>query len=59
MSCAANVGQIVELQATSFGCRARIDWMEDEQPYYPPLVNDKAAYGFAMDVGQECALEFN
>ena len=46
------LGQMVELQAAAFGCKADIDWVEDTQPYYPPLVNDKHAYQFAVDVGQ-------
>ena len=45
--------QIVDLQARSFGCKAEIDWMEAQQPYYPPLVNDEAAYHFAVNVGQQ------
>ena len=47
-----HVWQVVSQQSASFGCKAEIDWVEDRQPYYPPLINDEAAYQFAVGVGQ-------
>ncbi len=38
--------------ARSLQCSAEIDWLEDTEKYYPPTVNDKAAYKFAVEVGQ-------
>mmetsp|Transcript_1918 Transcript_1918/g.2843 ORF Transcript_1918/g.2843 Transcript_1918/m.2843 type:complete len:498 (-) Transcript_1918:198-1691(-) len=29
-----------QLVARALGCEAQVDWREDEQPYYPPTVND-------------------
>ena len=36
--------------AAGFGCNGTVDWRLGEQPYYPPLVNDDGAAGFAWDV---------
>jgi len=38
--------------AQSFQCSAEIDWLEDTEKYYPPTVNDKGAYRFAVEVGK-------
>ena len=42
--------QVVEHQAASYGCSAKTDWHLDTNPYYPALVNDKAAHEFASSV---------
>jgi hypothetical protein len=44
--------QVAQGVARSFQCSAEIDWLEDTEKYYPPTVNDKAAYNFAVEVGQ-------
>ena len=44
--------QVAEGVAKSFQCSAEIDWLEDTEKYYPPTFNDKAAYKFAVEVGQ-------
>lgn len=36
--------------AAAFGCNATIDWRLEEQPYYPPTVNDGGAAAFARRV---------
>eukprot|EP01024_Parvocaulis_polyphysoides_P074613 TRINITY_DN9625_c0_g1_i1.p1 TRINITY_DN9625_c0_g1~~TRINITY_DN9625_c0_g1_i1.p1 ORF type:complete len:393 (+),score=55.74 TRINITY_DN9625_c0_g1_i1:459-1637(+) len=38
--------------ATSFGCEASIDWMQNSLPYYPPVINHPDAYSFAKQVSQ-------
>lgn len=42
--------ELAAAQAQAFGCTADVDWREEEQPYYPPTVNDAGAYAFAADV---------
>ncbi|KAG2490995.1 hypothetical protein HYH03_010667 [Edaphochlamys debaryana] len=37
--------------AAAYGCNATVDWRLDEQPYYPPTVNDEKAAAFAMQAG--------
>ncbi|GFR48947.1 hypothetical protein Agub_g10961, partial [Astrephomene gubernaculifera] len=34
--------------ASGYGCNATVDWRLDEQPYYPPTVNDERMANFAM-----------
>lgn len=36
--------------ASGYGCNATVDWRLDEQPYYPPTVNDERMAEFAMQV---------
>lgn len=38
--------------AAGFGCNGTVDWRLDHQPYYPPLVNDAGAAGFAWEVAE-------
>ncbi len=33
-----------------YGCTATVDWRLDEQPYYPPTVNDDGMAAFASQV---------
>jgi len=42
--------ELAAAQAQAYGCTADVDWREEEQPYYPPTVNDAGAYAFAADV---------
>lgn len=43
----------VAAQAASFGCASIVDWMEEDKPYYPPVVNDPEAAAFFSDVATE------
>ncbi len=47
---------MVKAQAQSHKCSATVDWLEKEEPYYPPTVNDRAMYNFAVDVGKRYIL---
>jgi IAA-amino acid hydrolase len=38
--------------AAGFGCNGTVDWRLDEQPYYPPVVNDDGAADFAWGVAE-------
>jgi amidohydrolase len=38
----ARVEEMAPLIVAGFGCNATVDWRLDEQPLYPPTVNDKA-----------------
>ncbi|KAK9829138.1 hypothetical protein WJX72_004097 [[Myrmecia] bisecta] len=51
MTLQKRVTEVIRAQAASFGCTADISWREEDQPYYPPTVNDKGAFEFAKDVG--------
>ncbi len=51
--CASQVAQGV---ATSFQCSAEVDWLEETEKYYPPTVNNKETYKFAMQVGRRWVL---
>lgn len=44
------VEDIVINQAKAMGCDGTVDWMEDDHPYYPPVVNDKEASDFVSVV---------
>lgn len=35
---------------SGYGCTATVDWRLDEQPYYPPTVNDDSMAAFASQV---------
>lgn len=43
--------EVIEHQALALGCTGEVDWLEHEQPYYPPTVNDPEAFSFAADIG--------
>jgi len=36
--------------ASAYGCTAQVDWMQETDPYYPPVVNDPRAAQFAASV---------
>ncbi|KAL6753953.1 hypothetical protein V8C86DRAFT_2714039 [Haematococcus lacustris] len=38
----SRVGSLSEGVAQGYGCSAEVDWRQDQQPYYPPTVNDAA-----------------
>jgi metal-dependent amidase/aminoacylase/carboxypeptidase family protein len=42
--------QVVANTAAAFGCEADVDWMQDKQPYYPPLINDVDAVELLREV---------
>eukprot|EP00955_Chlamydomonas_euryale_P070561 360783-Chlamydomonas_euryale.AAC.9 len=42
--------EVVKAQAMVFNCSGCVDFREDEEPYFPPLVNDKRTTDFAMYV---------
>lgn len=45
-----HVRQVVEAQARSYGCTGAVDWMDAQEPMYPPTVNDPGAYEFSKSV---------
>ena len=44
--------QVAQGVATSFQCSAEVDWLEETEKYYPPTVNNKETYKFAVEVGK-------
>ena len=42
--------QVVEAHAKSYGCTGAVDWLEAQEPMYPPTVNDPGAYEFSSGV---------
>ena len=42
--------QVAQGVAKSLQCSAEVDWLEDTEKYYPPTVNSKETYNFAMQV---------
>ncbi|KAJ9511326.1 hypothetical protein QJQ45_029740 [Haematococcus lacustris] len=38
----SRVGSLSKGVAQGYGCSAEVDWRQDQQPYYPPTVNDAA-----------------
>lgn len=42
-----DVRQVVEAQAKSYGCTGEVDWMDAQEPMYPPTVNDPDAHEFS------------
>ncbi|KAK9844121.1 hypothetical protein WJX81_005103 [Elliptochloris bilobata] len=44
------VTEVVEATARSYGCTGKVDWMEAQEPMYPPTVNDHSAFTFANGV---------
>ena len=36
--------------ASGYGCKATVSWRLEEQPLYPPTVNDAASVQFTKDV---------
>ncbi|EIE22283.1 amidohydrolase, partial [Coccomyxa subellipsoidea C-169] len=50
--------EVVKAQAQSHKCSATVDWLEKKEPYYPPTVNDRAMYNFAVDVGKRLQGDF-
>lgn len=38
--------------AAGYSCNATVDWRLDEQPYYPPTVNDESMAAFALKVSR-------
>ncbi len=48
------VEQLVPTLALGFGCNASVDWRLNEQPLYPPTVNDARTAEFARNVAAEC-----
>ena len=49
--------QVVEAQAKSYGCTGEVDWMDAQEPMYPPTVNDPGAYEFAKGVAVRCGAQ--
>lgn len=47
------VEEIIDNQAKAMGCVGTVDWMEEDHPYYPPVVNDKQASDFMSAVATE------
>lgn len=47
--------QVAQGVTKSFQCNAEVDWLEDTEKYYPPTVNDKETYSFAVQVGKRSA----
>ena len=39
--------QVVEAQAKSYGCTGDVDWMDAQEPMYPPTINDPGAFKFS------------
>lgn len=46
----ARMDALVQPFAAAYGCNGTINWRLNEQPYYPPTVNDDKAAAFAWDV---------
>ncbi|CAL5221473.1 g3672 [Coccomyxa viridis] len=46
------INEVAQGVATSFQCSAEVDWLEETEKYYPPTVNNKETYKFAMQVGR-------
>ena len=44
--------QVAHNVAAALQCTADINWLEKAEKYYPPTVNDKGAYQFAVEVGK-------
>lgn len=44
------VEDVIGNQAKAMGCIGTVDWMEEDHPYYPPVVNDKRASKFVSTV---------
>jgi len=51
--------EVVKAQAMVFNCSGCVDFREDEEPYFPPLVNDKRTTDFAMAVARQVLGEDN
>eukprot|EP00798_Chlamydomonas_sp_ICE-L_P024004 gene24004-9576_t len=51
--------EIVESQSSIHGCTGRVNFREDQEPYYPPLVNDARAVKFAVGVAEKVFGEKN
>ncbi|KAG1672050.1 hypothetical protein FOA52_008926 [Chlamydomonas sp. UWO 241] len=47
------VEDVVSKVASGFGCTGSVDWRLDEQPLYPPVVNDPATAKFTGEVAEE------
>lgn len=41
---------MVPAVASGFSCSSTVDWRLEEQPYYPPTVNNDAMAAFAAEV---------
>jgi IAA-amino acid hydrolase len=48
----ARVEEVVINTAAAHGCVGSVDWMEEDHPYYPPVVNDAAAVEFLTGVAR-------
>ena len=53
----ADVRQVVEAQARSYGCTGEVDWLDAQEPIYPPTVNDPGAYDFSAGVAVRCGAQ--
>lgn len=47
------VEEIISYQAKAMGCNGTVDWMEENHPYYPPVVNDRYASQFLSGVAMK------
>jgi metal-dependent amidase/aminoacylase/carboxypeptidase family protein len=49
---ARRIETMVAAVAAGYGCNVTVDWRQEEQPYYPPTVNDGAAAAFVRRVAE-------
>mmetsp|Transcript_15881 Transcript_15881/g.34266 ORF Transcript_15881/g.34266 Transcript_15881/m.34266 type:complete len:466 (+) Transcript_15881:146-1543(+) len=53
------LSEVVATQAAVHGCSGEVDFREDKEPYFPPLVNDPDATDFARSVAKKVFGEHN
>jgi hypothetical protein len=47
------IESMVPTLAAAYGCNATVDWRLEEQPYYPPTVNDEKSVAFTREIAEQ------